>query len=162
VVSGITVMVALAGLLFTGLAVFTAMALATIVVVAIAVVGSVTVLPAVLAVLGDRIDKGRIPLIGRRRVRPGHGAWGALARVVTRHPLAALVTAVCILGTLAVPAIQMHPADSGIDSLPVTNNVRVAERAIDRSFPGAPSDAQVVVTGRGLDGATAKQRLHAL
>jgi uncharacterized membrane protein YdfJ with MMPL/SSD domain len=162
VVSGITVMVALAGLLFTGLAVFTAMALATIVVVAIAVVGSVTVLPAVLAVLGDRIDKGRVPLIGGRRVRAGHGAWGALARVVTRHPLAALVTAVCVLGTLAVPAIQMHPADSGIDSLPVTNSVRVAERAIDRSFPGAPSDAQVVVTGRGLDGTGAKERLHTL
>ena len=70
VVSGLTVMVALAGLLFTGLAVFTAMALATIVVVAIAVVGSVTVLPAVLALLGDRVDKGRMPFLGRRRRAP--------------------------------------------------------------------------------------------
>ena len=69
-------MVALAGLLFTGLAVFTSMALATIVVVAIAVIGSVTVLPATLALLGDRIDKGRIPFLGRRRPRADGGRVG--------------------------------------------------------------------------------------
>ena len=69
VVSGVIVMVALAGLLFTGLAVFTSMALATIVVVLIAVIGSLTVLPATLALLGDRIDKWRIPFLGRRRPR---------------------------------------------------------------------------------------------
>jgi RND superfamily putative drug exporter len=162
VVSGLTVMVALAGLLFTGLAVFTAMALATIVVVAIAVVGSVTVLPAVLALLGDRIDKGRIPLIGRRRIRAGNGAWGALARGVTRRPGVALVVAVCVLGSLAVPAIDMHPASSGTNALPADNPVRVAERALDRAFPGAPSDAEVAVTGRGLHTTAAQARLKAL
>jgi uncharacterized membrane protein YdfJ with MMPL/SSD domain len=61
VVSGLTVMVALAGLLVTGMKVFESMALATIAVVAIAVLGSLTVLPAVLAMLGDRVDKGRLP-----------------------------------------------------------------------------------------------------
>src|SRR4029078_1887917 len=104
--------------LFTGLAVFTALALATIVVVAIAVIGSVTVLPAVLALLGDRVDKGRLRFLGRPRPRAGHGAWGALARTVTRHPAAALVTAVCVIGTLAVPALDMHPANSGTAALP--------------------------------------------
>jgi uncharacterized membrane protein YdfJ with MMPL/SSD domain len=163
VVSGVTVIVALAGLLFTGLAVFTAMAIATIVVVAIAVVGSVTVLPAVLALLGDRIDKGRIPLLGRRRSRAAeHGAWGALARGVTRRPAAALIAAVCVLGALALPAIDMHPASSGTAALPADTPVRVAERALDRAFPGAPSDAELVVTGRGLDGDVAQERLGVL
>jgi uncharacterized membrane protein YdfJ with MMPL/SSD domain len=162
VVSGVTVMVALAGLLFTGLAVFTAMALATIVVVAIAVNGSVTVLPAVLALLGDRIDKGRIPLLGRRRAPAGNGAWGALARGVTKRPAVALIVAVCLLGALAVPAIDMHPASSGTNALPTDNPVRVAERRLDRAFPGAPSDAEVVVTGPGLDTRAAQARLHAL
>ena len=68
VVSGLTVIVALAGMLVTGLAVFASMALATMLVVAIAVVGSVTVLPAVLAKLGDGIDRGRLPG-ARRRAR---------------------------------------------------------------------------------------------
>jgi RND superfamily putative drug exporter len=162
VVSGVTVIVALAGLLFTGLAVFTAMAIATIVVVAIAVVGSVTVLPAVLALLGDRIDKGRLPLIGRRRARTGHGVWGGLAGAVTRRPAVALVTAVAVLGALAVPAIDMHPASSGTAALPADTPVRVAERQLERAFPGAPSDAEVVVSGRGLDGTAAQQRLQAL
>jgi uncharacterized membrane protein YdfJ with MMPL/SSD domain len=162
VVSGITVMVALSGLLFTGLAVFTAMALATITVVAIAVLGSVTVLPAVLALLGDRVDKGRIPFLRRRRPRAGHGAWGALARLVTRHPAAALITAVCVLGALAVPALDMHPANSGTNALPASTPIRVAEHQIDRAFPGAPNDAVVVVTGRRLDTPTAQRRLRAL
>ena len=60
IVAAVTVMVGLAGLLFTGLGVFTSMALGAILVVAIAAVGSVTVLPAVLALLGDRIDRGRL------------------------------------------------------------------------------------------------------
>ncbi len=152
VVSGLTVMVALAGLLFTGLAVFTAMALATIVVVAIAVVGSVTVLPAVLAKLGDRVDRGRLPFVGRIRARrSGPGVWGRLAGAVTRHPASALIVAVCVLGALAVPAIDMHPADQGTAALPEKTPIRVAERQIDRAFPGAPNEAKIVVTGRNLD-----------
>ena len=112
VVSGLTVMVALAGLLFTGLAVFTAMALATIIVVAIAVIGSVTVLPAVLALFGDKHRQGPHP-VPRPPPQPrtGGGVWGALARVVTRRPVAALVTAVCLMGALAVPAMDMQPGE---------------------------------------------------
>jgi RND superfamily putative drug exporter len=60
-------MVAMAGLLLTGFAEFNSMALGAITVVAIAVLGSVTVLPASLALVGDRLDRGRIPFLGRRR-----------------------------------------------------------------------------------------------
>ena len=162
VVSGLTVMVALAGLLFTGLAIFTAMALATIIVVAIAVIGSVTVLPAVLSLFGDKINKGRIPFLGRRQPRTGGGVWGALARVVTRRPVAALVTAVCLMGALAVPAMDMKPASTGDAAFPADQPVMAAQRQIERAFPGAPSDAEIVVTGRDLDGAAAQKRLRAL
>ena len=121
------------------------MAIATIVVVAIAVMGSVTVLPATLALLGDRINKGRIPFLDRRRPRAGGGVWARLARMVTRRPLAALVTAVCVLGALAVPALDLHPASSGNGRPAGDTPVLVAQRAIERSFPGAPSEAQLVV-----------------
>jgi RND superfamily putative drug exporter len=163
VVSGVTVMVALAGLLFTGLAIFTSMALATIAVVAIAMIGSVTVLPAALSLLGDRVDKGRIPFLRRdRRERAGTGAWARIAGAVTRHPAAALVTAVCVLGALAVPTLDLKTANSGISAFPAGHPARVAQRSIERAFPGAPSDAQLVVTGRGLDGAAARQGLRGL
>jgi uncharacterized membrane protein YdfJ with MMPL/SSD domain len=146
-VSGLTVMVALGGLLVTGLNVFAAMAIGTIIVVAIAVIGSLTVLPAVLALLGDRIDRWRI----WRRRRRGAGAWARLANVVTRRPVASLVTAVCLLGALAVPAIDMKTADTSSTSLPDDVPVMGAQRAIERTFPGAPDDADLVVTGERLD-----------
>ena len=157
-VSGITVMVAVAGLLITGLNVFAAMAIGTIIVVAVAVIGSLTVLPAVLALLGDRIDKGRIPLLNRRRRGPG--AWARLARAVTRRPVVSLITSVCLLGALAVPALDLKTAESGSSILPDSIPEIAALHAIERAFPGAPGDAELVVTGEGLD--RAQDRLQAL
>jgi uncharacterized membrane protein YdfJ with MMPL/SSD domain len=171
VVSGLTVMVALAGLLVTGMKVFESMALATIAVVAIAVIGSLTALPAVLAMLGDRVDKGRIPGAQRLRARRARreaaagqrrGVWAAIARVSTRRPLAAFVTAVCLLGALAVPAMDMHIAGEGVSDFPPDLPVVQANKAIERSFPGAPEDAKLVVTGHHLGGSAAHAKLEAL
>lgn len=76
-VSGLTVMVAMAGMYFTGSATFSSFATGTIMVVAVAMIGSITVLPALLSVLGDRVDRGRIPLLGRLRSREGARGSGA-------------------------------------------------------------------------------------
>ena len=86
VVAGATVVIGLSGLLFTGFGVFTSMALGAIVVVAIAVLGSLTVLPAVLALLGDRIERGRLGR--RRRTCAVNRVWARLAALVTRRPAA--------------------------------------------------------------------------
>ena len=75
-VSGLTVMVSLAGLFLTGIDLFTGIAVGTIVVVGVAVVGSLTVLPALLSWLGPWADRGRIPFLGRRRPRPGRPGCG--------------------------------------------------------------------------------------
>jgi uncharacterized membrane protein YdfJ with MMPL/SSD domain len=164
-------MVALAGLLVTGMKVFESMALATIAVVAIAVIGSLTALPAVLAMLGDRVDKGRIPGVKRLRARRARreaaagqrrGVWAAIARVSTRRPLAAFVTAVCLLGALAVPAMDMHIAGEGVSDFPPDLPVVQANEAIERSFPGAPEDAKLVVTGHDLRTSAAREKLEAL
>ncbi|HTU98479.1 MAG TPA: MMPL family transporter [Solirubrobacteraceae bacterium] len=151
VVAALTVMVGLAGLTFTGLGVFTSMALGAILVVAIAAVGSVTVLPAVLALLGDRIDRGRLwPRRRRRRTAAAPGAWHRVATVITAHPAASLLVTVAVLGALSVPVLSMRTGDPGIRDLPVTNSVRVADEAIDKAFPGSPTNAQLVVTGHHL------------
>ncbi len=70
-------MIAMAGMFLGGSRIWTAFAIGTILVVAIAVIGSLTVLPAMLAWLGDRVEKGRVPIIGRRKRSGGDSrAWG--------------------------------------------------------------------------------------
>jgi uncharacterized membrane protein YdfJ with MMPL/SSD domain len=152
-VSGLTVIVAVAGLLLSGSAIFVSTGLASMLVVAIAVLGSMTVLPAMLALLGDRVDRGRLPFAGRRRRAGRRGFWARSAAVVTRRPVAALVTAVCLLGALAAPVVDLDTGESAAGSLPNELPVVSAQTAIERSFPGAPSTAQLVVTGERLEGA---------
>jgi uncharacterized membrane protein YdfJ with MMPL/SSD domain len=167
VVSGLTVIVALAGLLVTGIPVFASLAAGTMVVVAVAVVGSVTVLPAVLALLGDRVDRGRLPnlkggLSPRKVPNPKGGLsplW-VLAGAVTRRPAAALIVSVCLLGTLAAPAFDMRTGDTRASDLPDDVPAVAALEAIEATFPGAPASARLVVTGSDLD--KAGLRLEAL
>jgi putative drug exporter of the RND superfamily len=151
VISGITVMVALAGLFLTGYSVFTGIGLGTIAVVGVTVAGSLTFLPALLAWLGPRADRGRIPFLGRRRTasHPSR-VWAAVVRRVTRRPAVWGGIAAVVMVTLAVPALSLrlgNPPDGGFPtSLPV---VQTAEQ-IQRAFPAEPSPAQVVVTGSNL------------
>jgi hypothetical protein len=147
VVSGMSVIVAMAGLLLTGSAVFTAIAIGTMLVVAAAVLGSVTVLPALLAMLGDRVYRGRL-----WRPRPGSSkhrifAWGALANAVVARPRIALLTVVVMLGSLALGALQLHTSDAGLSDLPPGSPVLNAQRVIERAFPGGSSMAQIVLSG---------------
>jgi uncharacterized membrane protein YdfJ with MMPL/SSD domain len=148
IVAALTVIVGLAGLLFTGLGVFTSMALGAILVVTIAAIGSVTVLPAVLALLGDRIDRGR--LWPRRRNPAAPRVWHRVLMAITAYPAASLLATVVVLGALAVPLLSMRTGNPGPRDLPVTNPLRVADEAIDRAFPGTPTEAQLVVTGHDL------------
>jgi RND superfamily putative drug exporter len=159
-VAGVTVVIGLAGLLFTGFGVFTSMALGAILVVAIAVLGSLTVLPAMLALLGDRIDRGRI---WRRRRRPevsGRSAWRGVARTVTGHPRASLASALLILAALAAPVLSIQTAEPGQNDVSPNTPVRVAQRAIERYFPGSSDTADLVVAGPGLGRSVAVAKLH--
>jgi RND superfamily putative drug exporter len=152
VVSGLTVMTALAGLFLTGFALFSGMAIGAIVVVGIAVTGSLTVLPAVLAWLGDRVDKGRIPVIGRRRAeaKPSR-MWAALVRRVVRRPLLWGGAATVVMLAIAAPALGIRLAYPAIDApadLPVVSTIE----AIQAAFPQSPAPAEVVVTGPAVTG----------
>ncbi|HXW46207.1 MAG TPA: MMPL family transporter [Streptosporangiaceae bacterium] len=152
VVSGLTVMTALAGLMLTGYSLFTGVAIGAIVVVGIAVVGSLTVLPALLSWLGDRVDRGRIPFIGRRRAEaPPSRLWAGLVRRVVRRPLLWGGAATIVMLAIAAPALGIRLAYPAIDapaSLPVVSTMD----AIQAAFPQSPAPAEVVVTGRNLTG----------
>src|SRR5216683_7769516 len=117
VVSGLTVMSAMAGLFLTGYAVFSGAAIGTIVVVGVAVAGSLTVLPALLSWLGGWADRGMIPFLGRRRTAAGPSRlWAVLVRRVVRHPVAWGTLGAIAMVALAAPALGMRlgsPPNSG-------------------------------------------------
>jgi RND superfamily putative drug exporter len=143
-VSGLTVIVAMAGMFFTGDTTFGSFAMGTILVVATAVAGSLTVLPALLAALGDRVDFGRIPGLYRRQ---GNGRiWRAVLTAVLRRPLISAVLAAVALGALAAPALRMHIKTPGVEDFGGDLPIVQAYNRIQRAFPGGADPAEVVVT----------------
>ncbi|MFJ9691807.1 MMPL family transporter [Kitasatospora sp. NPDC101183] len=149
-VSGVTVVVAMAGMFLTGIADFRAMAYATIVVVITAVLGSLTVLPALLSMLGDRVDKGRVPLVAKLRrpdaAQTGGRFWNAVLTPVLRRPLAATLLAGAALLGLAAPLLTMNTANLTFQQqLPAGNQLVAASQKIEAAFPGSPAPAGVVI-----------------
>ena len=144
-ISGLTVMTAMAGMLLTGNDTFSSLAVATILVVAVAVLGSLTVLPAVLSRLGDKVDRGRVPLVGRRRTGGESRIWGAVVDRVLRRPLLSVVLAGGLLVALAVPALQLRMAMAGPDTFPQSLPVVQAYTKMQQAFPGTALPANVVV-----------------
>jgi len=146
-VSGLTVMIAMAGMFFAGSIVFQSFAIGTILVVGIAVLGSLTVLPAVLSKLGDKVEKGRVPFIGRMRHR-NHGesrVWGWILDRVLRRPVVSLVLAGGLLVALSIPALGMQTANPGAAGLPRDLEVMKVYDRIQAAFPGGPIPAIVAV-----------------
>src|SRR5580693_7656846 len=163
VVSGLTVMIALAGLFLTGIDVFSGVAVGTIVVVGVAVLGSLTFLPGILSMLGKWTDRGRIPFLGKRRTAAGDSRfWGLLARAVVRRPLAWGGVATAVLLVLAIPVLSLHLEDPGIHDLPSSVPVVRALVDISDAFPGGPEPAEVVVTGSDLGGKAVSAAVAAL
>jgi uncharacterized membrane protein YdfJ with MMPL/SSD domain len=143
-VSGLTVMVAMAGMFLSGMMLFKGFALATILVVLIAMLGSVTVLPALLSLLGDKVEFGRIPFL--RRKRSTGRFWNAVLRPVLGHPGIAATLAAGVLLLLAAPALGMHTEKLSIEQqLPHTSSMIVTYEHISTAFPGGPDPAQVVL-----------------
>jgi RND superfamily putative drug exporter len=119
-ISGFTVMIAMAVMFFAGDRTWWSFAVSTMMVVAIAMIGSLTVLPAVLSKLGDKVEKGRIPFLPRLRRQDGgeNRVWSAILTPALRRPLASVVLAGAVLLALAFPVLGVHTAISGLDSLP--------------------------------------------
>jgi len=108
-------------------------------------VGSLTVLPAVLSALGDRVEKGRVPGLGRVRRGGESRAWGALVTRVMRRPKIAAALSAGVLVALAIPALGMHTEIPSLESLPRDVPVIKTYDRIQAAFPGGPLPAEVVV-----------------
>jgi RND superfamily putative drug exporter len=145
-ISGLTVMTAMAGMFLTGFHTFASFAVATIAVVGIAMLGSLTVLPALLSRLGDKVDRARVPFVGRLRRDDGEGRiWGAIVNRVLRRPLLSAVLAGGLLVALAIPALQMRMVKPGPDTFPQSLPAVQTYERMQQAFPGSALPANVVV-----------------
>ena len=147
-ISGVTVMIAMAGMFFSGDKTFMSFAIGTMMVVAVAMLGSLTVLPALLSWLGDRVDKVRVPLLWRLRRADGESrVWGAVLDRVLRRPLVSAAAATAVLVALAVPALSLNPAISGLDALPASLEELQSYNRVNEAFPGGATPAVVAIAG---------------
>ncbi|MET7362999.1 MMPL family transporter [Streptomyces sp. NPDC005562] len=165
-VSGLTVMVAMAGMFLSGLLLFKGFAVATILVVCVAMLGSVTVLPALLAWLGDRIEAGPIPFLGRRakkRAHAGGGFAGTLLKPVLARPKFFAVGAAVLLLALAAPALGMKTEQLGLEKQFGSDApLSVSYKKITEKFPGGPAPARVVVKADDIGAQPVRSALDAL
>jgi uncharacterized membrane protein YdfJ with MMPL/SSD domain len=160
-ISGLTVLIAMAGMLFTGNAIFTSIAVGAMLMVAVAVIGSLSILPALLSKLGHKVDKGRIPVLGRRSGSESR-VWGFVLDRVMRHPALAAVLSGAGLLALALPVLTMHTQLPSFTDLPKSLPIVRTYESIQRAFPGAQTPAKVVVAADDVTAPHVQQAIKSL
>jgi putative drug exporter of the RND superfamily len=149
--SGLTVVLALAGLLLNPTTIFRSIGAGAIAVVLVAVAASLTLLPALLAVMGDRVNALRVPILFRRRqqdLERTHGLWAQVARRVMARPATGLLVAGGILVVMALPLGGIRTGFSGISTYPDGIQSKQAFTVLSRDFSGGlTSPALIVVDG---------------
>jgi uncharacterized membrane protein YdfJ with MMPL/SSD domain len=138
--SGLTVAISLASLLFFPQVFLRSMGFGGMAAVLVAMLGALTVLPALLAVLGPRVDSARLPFL-RRRAAPApdaapHGAWYRLARSVMRRPVVYVAVIVPVLLLAGLPFLRVEFAGVDHRALPAGTESRVVSETLLRDFPG--------------------------
>jgi RND superfamily putative drug exporter len=163
-ISGLTVMVAMAGLFLTGDATFASFGYATMIVVAVAMLGSLTVLPALLSKLGDRVDRLHVPFVGRLRRDDGEGRiWSPIVNLVLRRPLLSALVSGGILVALALPALQLRIATPAPEAaFPKSLDIIKAYDRIQEEFPGTALPANVVVKAEDVNAPAVRDAIDRL
>ncbi len=154
--SGMTVLVTLLSLTFFPLPFLQSFGYAGVSVVALAVIGALFGLPPILALLGDRIDKG---VVRKSAITPKEdGRWARTARLVMRRPVSAVVLSLVILGIMAAPitSIKFSQGDSRI--LPADNRAAVATALQSERFPGQTGTPIEIII---IDGANKSDEINA-
>jgi uncharacterized membrane protein YdfJ with MMPL/SSD domain len=160
-ISGVTVLIAMAGMFLSGDKTFMSFSIGTMMVVAIAMLGSLTVLPALLGKLGDRVEKGRIPFLQRGcRTCGDSRLWAPLLGVVLRRPGVSTVAAIALLVALTLPALSLNTATTGIDDISIPE-VEPLKR-FDAAFPGGNEPATVAIKAENVRAEQVREAIAAL
>jgi uncharacterized membrane protein YdfJ with MMPL/SSD domain len=162
-ISGFTVMIAMAGMFFAGDKTYLSFAIATMTVVGVAMLGSLTVLPALLARLGPKIERGRIPIVHRfRNDAGGSRLWKAILTPALKHPVASAVVAGGLLIVLALPVFQLHTAQSGFDALPKSAATVETIQRTQAAFSDGNVSPAIVAVEANTDSPATKRALGSL
>jgi putative drug exporter of the RND superfamily len=143
--SGLTVAIGFMGFLFFDVADLNSIGFAGSIVVAFSVLYGLTFLPALLAILGPRVDFLRLPFVHPERTATGRGLWHGLATAVMNHPWRTLMPAVALLLVLGSPFLDIRLGLSGADTLSKDSESRRGEELLDRQFPDTSAYPMVVV-----------------
>jgi len=145
-ISGVTVLIAVAGMMVVGDPTFKSIGIGTMIVVAVAIVGSLSVLPALMHRLGAKIDKGRIPFLSRIGASTGESRlWGAILRPVMRRPAISVALSAAALVALAIPALSLNTKFPSITDLPPSIPIVKTFDRVEKAFPGSPVPIVVAV-----------------
>ena len=146
--SGSSFVVALLGLLLVPDTILRSLALGAIIVGVVTMAAALTLLPALLSLLGDRVNALRLPIVGRDH--PAESPfWTRAVSAVVRRPGTFLAAGLLVLLAAALPVLGLHTGTSGVNSLPDDTYAKAGALALERSFPGTSTTdpAQVVISG---------------
>jgi RND superfamily putative drug exporter len=153
-ISGFTVMAAMAGMFFSGNPIFVSFGIGTIIVVGVAMLGSVTVLPAMLSYLGQKgwLERGRVPYVAKRRHRTNgeSRAWGAILDRVLARPVISVIAAGGLLVALSIPALGMQFKEPGTEGMSRSQPIMRTLDRIDAAFPGGSVPATTVIKAQDV------------
>jgi uncharacterized membrane protein YdfJ with MMPL/SSD domain len=148
--SGSVFVIAMFGMLLVPNSIMRSLAVGAILVGIVSVVAALTLLPAVLGLLGDKVDALRIPIVGRRSLEasnPEGRFWGTIVRRVLRRPVLSLALSVGVLLALALPVLALDTGTTGVSALPDRFASKQGFLALERDFPGTTADpARIVVS----------------
>jgi uncharacterized membrane protein YdfJ with MMPL/SSD domain len=163
--SGTTFVIAMFGMFIVPSSIMRSLAVGAILVGIVSVIASATLLPALLGVLGDRVDRLRIPFVGRRSLEaanPEGRFWGAIVRSVLRRPWLAAGLSVAVLLAAASPIFGLKIGTSGPTLLPSRFEARQGFEALHRDFPGATADPVEIVVAKRARQSAVEQALTRL
>jgi uncharacterized membrane protein YdfJ with MMPL/SSD domain len=162
-ISGFTVMIAMAGMMFSGDKGYLGFGIATMMVVGIAMLGSLTVLPALLSKLGDRVEKGKIPFLHRLRRDSGENRfWKRILTPAMRRPGIAAAIAGGALLLMALPVLHLHTAQSGLDALPNSAPTVATIKKVQNEFSDGTATQSLVAVKADTDAPATKHAIAAL
>jgi uncharacterized membrane protein YdfJ with MMPL/SSD domain len=149
--SGMTFVLAMFGLVLVPNTIFRSLAAGAILVGIVSVLAALTLLPAVLGLLGDRVNALRVPFFGRAAQRAGAESrfWSAVVRAVMRRPVVSLVLAAGLLLALAAPVLGLETGSQGRSTLPDRFESKQGYALLQQEFPGQSTDpVEIAVSGR--------------
>jgi RND superfamily putative drug exporter len=151
--SGSAFVLAMAGLLLVQSTIMRSLAVAAIMVAIVSVIAALTLLPAVLGLIGDGVNRLKVPYLGREIARESAGEsrfWGRIVARVVARPGLNLAVAAGVLLLCAAPLVGMNIGGSGIATMPDSSASKQGFLALERSFPAAGADPALVVVEGGV------------